>query len=170
VTSITFYLVLYLVFISLTRIAYACVESISSDHTFDFYPPTNLLQLLLLRPLRLFLPSRHPFLQRLKFTLFRITHAPFVVGVTIFEQIFSAKTAATTGALRPPSSRSARVAANRASFYGQMPVKLDGEGRPLEEARGSGAAELGDIQNRLKKLETEISFVQDMLREVIAKL
>jgi hypothetical protein len=150
------------------------VESISSDHTFDFYPPTNLLQLLLLRPFRLFLPSRHPFLQRLKFTLFRITHAPFVVGVTIFEQIFCAKIAAMrapTGALRPPSSRSARVAANRASFYGQMPMKLDGEGHHLlEEARGSGAAELGDIQNRLKKLEMEISFVQDMLREVIAKL
>lgn len=150
------------------------MESISSDHTFDFYPPTNLLQLLLLRPLRLYLPSRHPFLQRLKFTLFRITHAPFVIGVTVFEQIFCANNAGertTTGALRPPSSRSARVAAKRASFYGQVPMKLDSEPhRPLEEARGSGTAELGDIQNRLKKLEAEISSFKGMLQEVIDKL
>lgn len=158
----------------LTGTAYACVESISSDHAFDFYPPTNLLQLLLLRPLRLCLPSRHPFLQRLKFSLLRITHAPFVLGVTIFEQIFCAQnttTRATTGVLRPPSSRSARVAANRASFYGQIPVKVDIEGHHYsEEAKGSGTVELGDIQNRLKKLETEISYVKSMLREVIDKL
>jgi hypothetical protein len=141
---------------------------------FDFYPPTNLLQLLLLRPLRLFLPSRHPFLQRLKFSLLQITHAPFVLCVTVFEQVFCAKNAtthATTGALRPPSSRSARVAAKRASFYDQIPVKLDDETRhSLDDFRGSSTAELGDIQNRLKKLETEISSVKDMLQEVLDKL
>jgi hypothetical protein len=156
------------------RVAYACVESISSDHTFDFYPPTNLLQLLLLRPLRLFLPSRHPFLQRLKFTLFRITHAPFVLGVTLFEQIFFAKNTtkpATTGMLRPSSSRSARVAANRVSLYGHMPMKFDGEHHHTsEEARGSGFTEIGDISNRLKTLEDEISSIKDMLREVIDRL
>src|SRR5271170_7795338 len=92
--SITFFLVFHRKTYSVTNgVAYACIESISSDHIFDFYPPTNLLQLLLLRPLRLILPSRHPFLQRLKFTLFRVTHAPFVLGVTLFEQIFCAKKA-----------------------------------------------------------------------------
>jgi hypothetical protein len=156
------------------RVAYACVESISSDHTFDFYPPTNLLQLLLLRPLRLFLPSRHPFLQRLKFTLFRITHAPFVLGVTLFEQILCVKNATkgvTTRMHRPPSSRSARVASNRVSLYGQMPMKSDGEHQHMfEETRGYGLAEIGDINNRLKKLEDEISLVKNMLQEVIDRL
>ena len=151
------------------------MESINSDHTFDFYPPTNLLQLLLLRPLRLFLPSRHPFLQQLKFTLFRVTHAPFVVGVTIFEQVFCSKNAAvrsTIGVLRPPSSRSARVAANRVSLYtSQLPAKGDSETHnPFENVRSSTSADLGDVQNRLKKLEQEISSVQDMLREVLNKL
>jgi len=155
-------------------LAYACVESISSDHTFDFYPPTNLLQLLLLRPLRLFLPSRHPFLQQLKFTLLRVTHAPFVLGVTIFEQLFCAKNAAmrpTTGILRPPSSRSARVAANRVSLYSQMPAKVDSDTHyPFDETRGSTSVELGDIHNRMKKLEQEIASMQEMLREVLSKL
>jgi len=110
----------------------------------------------------------------LKFTLLRITHAPFVLGVTLFEQIFCAKDATkrvTTGMLRPPSSRSARVAANRVSLYSQMPVKFDGEHyHTFEEARGSGLVEIGDVNNRLKKLEDEISSVKDMLREVIDRL
>ena len=150
------------------------MESINSDHTFDFYPPTNLLQLLLLRPLRLFLPSRHPFLQQLKFTLLRVTHAPFVLCVTGFEQVFCSKNAAvrpTTSVLRPPSSRSARVAANRVSLYSQMPGKREAEmHNPFEEIRGSASAELGDIHNQLKKLEQEISSVKEMLREVVSKL
>jgi hypothetical protein len=147
------------------------VESISSDHIFDFYPPTNLLQLLFLRPLRLFLPSRHPFLQKSKFALLRLTHAPFVLGVTLFEQIFCANNAAkrASNTLRPPSSRSARVAAKRVSFYGQIPVKLEPEVHFTDE-RGSGSAELVDVRNRLGKLEHEISTLKDMLREVLDKL
>ena len=97
-----------------------------------------------------------------------------MLGVTLFEQIFCSKNAtkrATMGILRPPSSRSARVAANRVSFYNQMPVKFDGEHHyTFEEARGSGLTEIGDIDNRLKRLEDEISSVKDMLREVIDRL
>jgi hypothetical protein len=146
------------------------VESISSNHTFDFYPPTNLLQLLLLRPLRLFLPSRHPFLRQLKFTLLRITHAPFVLGVTLFEQVFQAKTAARMaagGMPRPPSSRSARIAASRASLYSQMPNKPDSDNHHPMEAR---SVELGNIQTRLMKLEEEILSVKDLMQQVLDKL
>ena len=153
-------------------LAYACIESISSDHAFDFYPPTNLLQLLFLRPLRLFLPSRHPFLQKSKFALLRVTHAPFVVGVTIFELLFCANNTAkraTSGVLRPPSSRSAKVAAKRASFYGQMPSKIGTEIH-VEEARASTSVDLGDVHSRLKKVEEEISNVKEMLREILDKL
>lgn len=159
----------------ITNPAYACVESISSDRTFDFYPPTNLLQLFFLRPLRLFLPSRHPFLQRSKFALLRFTHAPYVLGVTLFEQLFytknAEKRATTSGLPRPPSSTSARVAAKRASYYSQIAPKLEIElSAPLEEARASGSTETTDIRGRLNKLEEEISSVKRMLREVLDKL
>jgi len=146
--------------------AYACVESISSDHAFDFYPPTNLLQLLLLRPLRLFLPSRHPVLQRLKFTLLRITHAPFVLLVTLFEQLYYAKRVPPrAGTFRPPSAKSARVAAKRASFYGQIQSK-----EPLrpgqEEAHSSTASELREMNKHIRKLEGEIESLKDLIREL----
>jgi len=168
-------------------VAYACVESITSDHTFDFYPPINLLQLLFLRPLRLFLPSRHPFLQTTKFTLFRITHAPFVLFVTLFEQIFYSKAAGLrghalgAGLLRPPSSRSesVKVAANRASFYSQLAT---GQGKwdvetvhSVEEQRGGSAAmvgggEVGEIKARLGKLEDEVVAIREMVKEILSKL
>jgi len=113
-------------------------------------------------------------LQRLKFTLFRITHAPFVLGVTLFEQIFCGTNAtkrSTTGMPRPPSSRSARVAANRVSLYGEMPVKFDRDlQQQFEEARGFGLAEIADVNSRLSTLEDEISSVKNMLREVIDRL
>jgi hypothetical protein len=155
-------------------LAYACVESISSDHMFEFYPPTNLLQLLFLRPLRLFLPSRHPFLQRSKFALLRVTHAPFVIGVTLFEQLFCGKNTTdrtTGGVLRPPSSRSAKVAAKRASFYGQIPSKIGTEFH-IEEPRSSSSvsAELGDTLNRMKKVEEDISDMKAMLHEILDRL
>ena len=122
--------------------------------------------------LRLFLPSRHPFLQKSKFALLRVTHAPFVVGVTLFELLFCANNTAnraTPGVLRPPSSRSAKVAAKRASFYGQMPSKLGGE-MHIEEHHASTSVELGDVHSRLKKVEQDISNVKEMLREILDKL
>jgi t-SNARE complex subunit (syntaxin) len=55
-----------------------------------------------------------------------------------------------------------------------LPAKGDSETHNLFEGiRGSASAELGDVQDvhkRLKKLEEEISSVQDMLREVLSKL
>jgi hypothetical protein len=52
-----------------------------------------------------------------------------------------------------------------------LPAKGDSETHNLFEGiRGSASAELGDVHKRLKKLEEEISSVQDMLREVLSKL
>lgn len=73
--------------------------------------------------------------------------------------------------LRPPSSRSARFATNRVNLFSQMPAKFDSEHYHMfEEARGSGLADIGDINNRLKKLEDEISSIKNMLQEVIDRL
>ena len=162
------------------NIAYSCVESISSDHTFDFYPPTNLIQLLLLRPLRLFFPSRHPFLRELKFKILRITHAPFVLGVTLFEQIFHARRGAgarssSATVFRPPSLRSARVAASRAGLYSQIPIsrkkKVDvGMHGHRDDAGIPRSAEILDIQRRMMNLEDEMKSVKSMLQEILGKL
>jgi len=166
--NITFYSVFCHFFRFLTVVAYACVESISSDHAFDFYPPSNLVQLLILRPMRLFLPSRHPFLQRLKFSLLRMTHWPFVLGVTLFEQTFCHQNTAirsVSGALRPPSSRSAQVAANRLSQYGQLPPKMDASGP--EEVWGVGTAEFRDMQSRLRRMEGDMALVKTLLERLV---
>jgi hypothetical protein len=95
------------------------------------------------------------------------------MGVTLFEQLFcaknAAKRAATSSMLRPPSSRSARVAAKRASFYNQIPPKFDLDIPVLEVTRTSGS-ETTDIHDRLKHVEEDISSIKNMLREVLAKL
>lgn len=93
-----------------------------------------------------------------------------MLGVTLFEQIFHAKITAGTaagGIPRPPSSRSARIAANRASLYNQMPNKLDSDNHHPMEGR---SAELGDIQTRLMKLEEEILSVKDLLQRMLDRL
>lgn len=92
------------------------------------------------------------------------------MSVTLFEQIFCAKQAkkCSTGVLRPPSSKSARVAANRITSYNQIPVKLDIETQHImDEAR---LAEIADMNNRLRKLEDDISTVKDLLQELVTKL
>lgn len=78
---------------------------------------------------------------------------------------------ATSGVLRPPSSRSAKVAAKRASFYGQIPSKIGGEFH-MEEPHSSSSvsAELGDTLHRLKRVEEDISDMKGMLREILDTL
>ena len=137
--------------------------------------------------MRLFLPSRHPFLQTTKFKLFRITHAPFVIFVTLFEQIFYSKAAERNhslggGLLRPPSSRSesAKVAANRASFYSQLATGLGGKWdvetvHSVDEGRGGsallvGGGEVIEIKARLGKLEDEVVAIREMVKEILSKL
>ena len=90
----------------------------------------------------------------------------------MFELLFCSKNTtkrATSGVFRPPSSRSAKMAAKRASFYGQIPGKVGSEIH-VEEVRGSTSVELGDVHSRLKKVEEDISNVKDMLREILDKL
>jgi hypothetical protein len=153
--------------------AYACAEAISSDHTFDFYPPTNLIQLLLLRPIRLFLPSRHPFIQKSKFALLRVTHAPFVLAVTIFEQIFcsgNGERRGTTSMLRPPSSRSAQAAANRISIYSQANPKSDNDVPMTTEEGRLSSPDLTDIRQQMTKLEEDMLTVKRLLEDILSKI
>ena len=143
------------------------MESISFNHAFDFYPPSNSVQLLILRLMRLFLPSRHSLLQRLKFSLLRMTHWPFVLGITLFEQIFCHQNTAirsVSEVLHPPSSRSARVAANRLNQYPQLLPKIDASG--LEEVWGVGTVEFRDMQSRLRRMEGDMALVRTLLERL----
>jgi hypothetical protein len=51
-----------------------------------------------------------------------------------------------------------------------MTVKDNETHRPFDEPGGSGFAEFGDVQNRLRQLEEEISSVKSILREILDKL
>jgi hypothetical protein len=50
-----------------------------------------------------------------------------------------------------------------------MPSKIGGE-MHIEEHHASTSVELGDVHNRLKKVEQDISNVKEMLREILDKL
>lgn len=86
------------------------LEASKSDHTVKLLPPFNLLPLVLVRPLRLLLPSNHRFLRQLKLGILRVTHAPFVVLLSLYE----------TSPLAPKESEAAgrRLAAQRSVEHG----------------------------------------------------
>jgi hypothetical protein len=50
-----------------------------------------------------------------------------------------------------------------------MPSKIGGE-MHIEEHHASTSVELGDVHNRLKKVEQDISNVKEMLCEILDKL
>ncbi|CCG81622.1 Putative uncharacterized protein [Taphrina deformans PYCC 5710] len=65
--------------------ATTCLESSKSDHMVILTPPFNLLGLLLVRPLRLFLPSNHIVLRSVKIWILRLTHFPYVLLFSLYE-------------------------------------------------------------------------------------
>lgn len=66
--------------------ATTCLEASKSDHMVILSPPFNLLGLLIVRPLRLFLPSNHVVLRTIKIWILRLTHAPFMVLISLYER------------------------------------------------------------------------------------
>lgn len=72
--------------------ASTCLEASRNDHMVVLSPPFNLLALILVRPLRLILPSNHWFLQWVKISILKITHAPFVLVFSLYERSYFAPT------------------------------------------------------------------------------
>lgn len=60
------------------------LESSTSGRLTYFMPPLNLIPLLLLRPLRLVLPSED--VRRIRIVVLKATHAPFVALIWLYEQ------------------------------------------------------------------------------------
>ncbi|KAF5872776.1 putative receptor-activated ca2+-permeable cation channel protein [Botrytis fragariae] len=61
------------------------LESSTSNRLTHFYPPFNLIPLILVRPLRLFMSSST--LRRTRIGLLKATHAPIVLAIKIFEGV-----------------------------------------------------------------------------------
>ncbi|KAF7903218.1 uncharacterized protein EAF01_006267 [Botrytis porri] len=61
------------------------LEASTSNRLTHFYPPLNLIPLILIRPLRLFMSSST--LRRTRIGLLKATHAPIVLAIKIFEGV-----------------------------------------------------------------------------------
>ncbi|PQE03679.1 ion transporter protein [Rutstroemia sp. NJR-2017a BBW] len=59
----------------------------TSNRLTHFYPPFNLIPLILIRPLRLFMSA--PSLRRTRIGLLKTTHIPFVLAIRVFEGLYS---------------------------------------------------------------------------------
>ena len=62
------------------------LEASTSNRLTHFYPPFNLLALVIFRPLRLFLPSDHKF-RAARIALLKITHLPIVATIQLYELV-----------------------------------------------------------------------------------
>ncbi|KAI9641749.1 hypothetical protein NHQ30_009605 [Ciborinia camelliae] len=62
------------------------LEASTSNRLTHFYPPLNLIPLILIRPLRLFMSSST--LRRTRIGLLKATHAPIVLAINIFEGVY----------------------------------------------------------------------------------
>ncbi|KAM3069383.1 hypothetical protein ACMFMG_005488 [Clarireedia jacksonii] len=63
------------------------LEASTSNRLTHFYPPFNLIPLILIRPLRLFMSA--PSLRRTRIFLLKTTHIPFVLAIRVFEGLYS---------------------------------------------------------------------------------
>ncbi|CAK7206699.1 hypothetical protein SEUCBS139899_009503 [Sporothrix eucalyptigena] len=62
------------------------LEASTSNRLTHFYPPFNLLALIIFRPLRLFLPSDHKF-RAARIALLKLTHLPIVGTIQLYELV-----------------------------------------------------------------------------------
>ncbi|CAD6446354.1 961434b3-5118-4bd2-b7a0-93c8273d71fb [Sclerotinia trifoliorum] len=62
------------------------LEASTSNRLTHFYPPLNLIPLILIRPLRLFMSSST--LRRTRIGLLKATHAPIVLAINLFEGVY----------------------------------------------------------------------------------
>ncbi|KAL2164908.1 hypothetical protein VTH06DRAFT_204 [Thermothelomyces fergusii] len=60
------------------------LEASTSNRLTHFYPPFNLIALVIFRPLRLFLPSDHNF-RKARILLLKVTHLPIVAAIEFYE-------------------------------------------------------------------------------------
>jgi hypothetical protein len=90
------------------------LEASTSNRLTHFYPPFNLLALVIFRPLRLFLPSDSKFRQA-RILLLKATHLPIVAAIELYEWLRGAPSGRGTqySAFRGPGRSSAALGSPR---------------------------------------------------------
>ncbi|KAL3296712.1 ion transporter [Colletotrichum asianum] len=155
------------------------LEASTSNRLTHFYPPFNLIALVIFRPLRLFLPSDDKFRQG-RILLLKATHLPIVGVIQLYESVrrrvlpdeyagFKGPRAA-TGLLKP-NARNALQANRPSSGYrpGRSPYRRNGShSRPttraadIDEADAPSAVEvrITELNEKIDKLTALIEAMQ----------
>ncbi len=90
------------------------LESSTSRRLTYFMPPLNLFPLIVLRPLRLFLPSEE--VRRIRIFVLKATHIPFVGLIWVYENSRSMITSAHPTLSRAPNLTSRPLSAGQLNF------------------------------------------------------
>ncbi|KAK3318977.1 hypothetical protein B0H66DRAFT_517428 [Apodospora peruviana] len=114
------------------------LEASTSNRLTHFYPPFNLLALVIFRPLRLFLPSDNKF-RSARILLLKATHLPIVGVIEAYEWIRGSAAKGT----QYNGFRGPRRAIGTPSLGGPSPKKMTGA-RPPIRARPSASSLPGD--------------------------
>jgi hypothetical protein len=164
------------------------LEASTSNRLTHFYPPFNLLALIIFRPLRLFLPSDDKF-RYARIMLLKVTHFPIVGAIMVYELVtgklgrsdeYAGFKAGRSGTIFMPTSsnssarkkRSRPVLQSRASTSyhpGVSPRPLSSAQVPGLPQRDSGMAEEealeqpSDVEVRIADLAQKIDRLTDII-------
>lgn len=158
------------------------LEASTSNRLTHFYPPLNLIPLILIRPLRLFFPSEK--LRAARIILLKVTHAPIVGAIWVFEKVFDhiGTGAATFSSHGPglaqltsddvsPSKKQRPFLSNRTNSKissGHFPAYLseDGFGGPTTQHQGKENG--GPAGGSNSDLEAKVTDLSNKIAELTA--
>lgn len=169
------------------------LEASTSNRLTHFYPPFNLLALVIFRPLRLFLPSDDKF-RYARIMLLKVTHLPIVGAIMVYElvsgklgrsdeyagfkagrsgTIFVPNSSNSSARRKKPSSRPAMQTRASTSYHpGMSPHPLSSAELPGSPRRKSSMADEdaleqpSDVEVRLADLAHKI----DRLTEIVVQM
>ncbi|GAO48617.1 hypothetical protein SAICODRAFT_141210 [Saitoella complicata NRRL Y-17804] len=169
--------------------AATCIESTISDHLVVFFPPFNILTIILLRPFRLFLSHSSPSLRRMKLWLLFITHSAFVLLVAMWESL--ERRLPNRSANRPGLSKARTMTVEELlrSGDGGTPFRGGAGGigfgiglrgsRPLRSGTASEDETedetqyqdggIGELRERIGRVESELRLLREELMEAVGK-
>lgn len=147
------------------------LESCTSRRLTYFIPPTNLIPLLLVRPLRLFLPSDS--VRQIRILLLRTVSIPFVALIWCYEGScrlwHGSKTPTTRMRSRPLSTK--KPSYRLSTYGGERPAsapKRPGPSSPHASINGrsmshSSMADSPDLYNLVQKLSAQVDELTSMV-------
>jgi hypothetical protein len=157
------------------------LEASTSNRLTHFYPPLNLIPLVLVRPLRLILDTEQ--LRSLRIIVLKITHSPIVGIIYLYERLHDRVygTSHTFGSIGPSASNTRRVQKptlqNRDSLVSISPRVTRTPSRSAP-AKDSERDEGGDAPGLMKVFKTAVGqtgseereSIQNQLNDLSAKI